>query len=62
MKEMTSAEAAERLGVTPGRIRQLLASGELRSRKVGGTRLISERDLARLEARPAARTGPKPKK
>ena len=45
------AEAALRLGVTPGRIRQLLDSGELGSVAFRGKlRLVTESSLRRLIA------------
>ena len=54
MAEATSlpvAEAARRLGVSPGRIRQLLDSGELAAYEfAGGRRLVSEASLRRLIA------------
>lgn len=39
---LTVAEAAERLGVTGGRVRQLIAAEDLPSTKVGGVNLIPE--------------------
>jgi excisionase family DNA binding protein len=39
---LSVAEAAVRLGVHPGRVRQLVAAGELQARKVGGRWLLSE--------------------
>jgi len=49
VSELTVAEVAARLGVTPGRVRQLVVSGELRSHLVRGWRLVTTADLARYE-------------
>lgn len=41
--ELTTTEAAARLGMTDGRVRQLIRAGALRpSRKVGGAYLLDE--------------------
>lgn len=42
---MTSKEAAERLEVSNGRIRQLIANETFRSIKIGNTRLIAEQSI-----------------
>ena len=55
---MTSAEAAAELGVSPGRVRQLLMPEEtavLPSLKRGNTRLLRPGDVVRLKARPKHR-------
>lgn len=46
---LTTAEAAERLNVTPGRIRQLIANEELPSIKIGGANLIPEAAFEQYE-------------
>jgi excisionase family DNA binding protein len=52
---LSSAEAAEHLGLTPGRVRELIASGALRARRVGNRFLVSRDDVeARASSRPAA--------
>lgn len=45
----TVREAADRLGVTPGRIRQLIVEKRIESIIVGTVRLIPEAELKRLE-------------
>lgn len=42
---LTANEAAERLGVSGSRVRQLIADGKLASIKVGNLRLIAEKDI-----------------
>lgn len=52
---MSSAEAADRLGLTPGRVRELIASGALGARRVGNRFLVSRADVeARATTRVAA--------
>ena len=46
---VTTKEAAERLRVSPGRVRQLIADGVLETVKVGATRLILIESLERHE-------------
>jgi excisionase family DNA binding protein len=58
---LTSQEAADKLGVTPGRICQLIADGLLPSELVGKTRLIKESALKLVENRPGRGRPPKPK-
>lgn len=50
---LTVNEAAERLSVTGGRIRQFIAENRLASIKVGNTRLIKTEDLDTLEIKPS---------
>lgn len=55
MSEMSTAEAAERLGLTRERVCQLLAAGDLTGRKVGRAWLVDVGSLDYLlEARRAA--------
>lgn len=44
---LTLAEAAARLGVTPDTLRQQIANGRLRGKKVGPIWVISEKELDR---------------
>ena len=45
---LTTAQAAERLEVTSGRIRQLICAGKLQATKIGDTWLISEESLEKF--------------
>ena len=56
---LTTKEVAKKLGVTDGRIRQLVAENRLQTVKVGQTNLIKESDLISVQER--KRTG-RPKK
>lgn len=57
---LTTREAAGILGVTIGRVQQLVAEGRLPSVKVGRDRFILESDLALVSERKTGRP-PKPK-
>ena len=52
---MTTNEAAERLGISPGRMRQYICEGRLPTRKRGRDHFIDVRDLERLQRRPTGR-------
>lgn len=52
---LTTKEAAERLGVTPARVRQLILSGELPAEKFGRDLMIKAADLKLVEDRPIGR-------
>jgi len=52
---ITTKEAAEKLNVSVGRIRQLVAEGRLPAVKVGQTNLVKESDLELVKDR--KRTG-----
>ncbi len=56
---ITTKEAAQKLDVSEGRIRQLVAEGRLPAVKVGQTNLVKESDLELVRER--KRTG-RPKK
>jgi excisionase family DNA binding protein len=51
---ITTSEAAEELGVTVGRIRQLLGTAQLPGRKLGRDWVIRRADLERYKALPPA--------
>jgi len=42
---ISTADAADRLGVTSGRVRELIASGALRARRIGNRFLVSRDDV-----------------
>lgn len=56
---LTTKEVAEKLNVSEGRIRQLIAEKRLPAIKIGNSNLIKETDLKLVEER--KRTGRKPK-
>lgn len=45
---LTTAEAAEQLNVTPGRVRQFIVDKRLKAEKVGRDRLIRQTELDRF--------------
>ena len=49
-KFYTTDSAAEYLGVTPARVRQLIMEGRLKSEKYGRDHLIQEADLQKYTA------------
>lgn len=62
MGYITTTEAAERLGISPGRVRQLVADGELPVTKFGNVNLVDESDLASVSNRPGRGRPKKPSK
>jgi len=44
---LTLIQAAERLGVTPDTLRQQIANGRLKARKIGRDWTVSEREVER---------------
>jgi excisionase family DNA binding protein len=58
---LTTKEAAEKLGVSVGRVKQLIAEKRLPATKVGNTNLVKEEDLMLVEDRQNGRP-PKEKK
>lgn len=58
MPNLTTAEAAARLGVTQARVRQLILAKKLPARKVGRDWLIRPSDLSKV----AIRTPGRPRK
>ncbi len=61
-KFYTTESAAEYLGVTQSRVRQLILEERLESEKYGRDHLIKEEYLARYQAHGKKRQGRKPKK
>ncbi len=55
MQPMTVGDAAAKLGVTTGRVRQLIGAGSLKATKYGRDWLIDPRDLRRLVRIPVGR-------
>jgi excisionase family DNA binding protein len=51
---LTAKEAAERLGVTSARVRQMILSGQLPARKFAKVHMIDARDLELVKDRPKA--------
>jgi excisionase family DNA binding protein len=52
---LTTKEAAERLNVTPARVRQMVLAGQLPAEKFGRDLVIRESDLASVGNRPIGR-------
>jgi excisionase family DNA binding protein len=52
---LTSKQAAERLGVTPARVRQMILEGTLPAGKFGRDLVIKSSDLALVADRPLGR-------
>ena len=57
MKVLTTKEAAKRLGLTPGRINQLIRAGHIKATRFGSSYQITEADL--LAAKWNKKPGPK---
>lgn len=55
MEVLTTSEAAERLGVSPIRVRVLIRQGRLPAQKKGRDYLIKEADLALVAERKVGR-------
>lgn len=58
---LTTQQAADKLGVTQGRIRQMIVDGQLPTQKFGHVHMIKESDLKLVEDRPKAGRPPKAK-
>ena len=58
MSLVTTKEAAQILGVTPVRVRQLIKDGRLVAEKRGRDHLLEDREVQRFE-RQGRRSGPK---
>jgi excisionase family DNA binding protein len=52
---LTTQEAAEKLGVTAGRVRQMIVDGQLPATKLGRDNFIRETDLKLVEDRKVGR-------
>lgn len=52
---LTTKQAAEKLGVTPGRVRQMIVDGHLPATKMGRDNFIKEADLKLVEKRKVGR-------
>ncbi len=52
---LTTKEVAEKLGVSVGRVQQLIAEGRLPATKIGQTNLVKESDLKLVEDRKTGR-------
>ena len=61
MKLLSTSEAAGKLGVTVGRVQQLIWDGLLPAQKVGRDYVINEEDLKLVENRPKVGRPPKAK-
>lgn len=52
---LTTQQAAEKLGVTAGRVRQMIVDGQLPATKMGRDNFIKESDLKLVEDRKVGR-------
>jgi excisionase family DNA binding protein len=55
MNTLTTEQAAERLGVTPSRVRVLIRSGRLPAQRFGRSHVINEADLKLVAERKTGR-------
>ena len=55
MKYIGTTQAAKELGLSTGRLRQLILAGRLKAEKIGRTWLILPRDLDAIRNRPTGR-------
>jgi len=58
---ITTTEAAERLGISSARVRQLVANGTLPASKFGPVNMVKEGDLELIRNRPSAGRPPNTK-
>src|SRR5258708_6769801 len=56
--QLTVAEAAERLGISPGRVRKLISSGALEAEQVGPVWLVSAESVDHRRSDPVPRGQP----
>ncbi|MGB7923439.1 MAG: helix-turn-helix domain-containing protein [Pyrinomonadaceae bacterium] len=59
---LTTREAAERLGVSAGRVRQMVADGQLPAQRIGRDNFVKESDLTLVEDRKRGRPSKKASK
>jgi excisionase family DNA binding protein len=52
---LTTTQAAEKLGITPARVGQLIAAGRIKATPFGRSHLIEDRDLAKYTPRKTGR-------
>jgi len=62
MKRLTTRQAADLLGVSAPRVRQLVLNGELPAEKFGRDLVILESDLRKIRLRPLGRPPGKKRK
>ncbi len=62
MKSLTTKEAAEKLGITPQRVRTLIRAGRLPAEKFGRDLVIQEEDLKLVKERKPGRPKKQPSK
>jgi len=55
MKLLTTQQAAERLGISEGRVRALILAGRLPAEKFGKAHMIKEKDLELVRERSPGR-------
>jgi excisionase family DNA binding protein len=55
MNQLTTEEAAQALGVTPSRVRQMIRAGQLPATRFGKAHLIYKKDLVLVQERPVGR-------
>ena len=55
LKQLTTEEAAQALGVTSSRVRQMIRAGQLPATRFGKAHLIFEKDLELVRERPVGR-------
>ena len=58
---LSVTDTAALLGISPGRVRQLITARRLPAEKVGPTWIISLRALEKFAQEPPGKPGPKPK-
>ena len=53
--QLTTEQVAQRLGITPRRVRALITARRLKAKKIGRDYLIDSRDLAKFTPLPPGR-------